>query len=86
MISRNMVIEAKMGLHLRPAGLLCQRAQDFSCKVTVCSGNNCVNGKSVISILGACIQSGDEIELICDGKDEKEALDALTDLIEHGLD
>ena len=35
--------------------------------------------------LGACVKSGDEIELICDGVDEKEALERLTAEIESGL-
>lgn len=41
--------------------------------------------KSVLSVLGACIKSGDEIELVCDGEDEEEALAALVQAIESGL-
>ena len=43
------------------------------------------NSKSVLSVLGACVKSGDEIELICDGEDEKEAMDAMVSAIEDGL-
>ena len=43
------------------------------------------NAKSVLSVLGACVKSGDEIELICDGEDEKEAMDAMVSAIEDGL-
>lgn len=32
------------------------------------------NAKSVLSVLGACIKSGDEIEIVCEGEDEEEAL------------
>lgn len=86
MISRKIVIETKLGLHLRPAGILCQRAQDFSCKVEIEAGGDRVNGKSVISILGVGIKTGDEIKLICDGPGESEALDVLTEVIKHGLE
>ena len=41
--------------------------------------------KSVLSVLGACVKSGDEITLICDGEDEQAAIDALASLIESGL-
>lgn len=41
--------------------------------------------KSVLSVLGACIKSGDEIELVCEGEDEQEALAALVHAIENGL-
>ena len=86
MISRKIVIETKLGLHLRPAGILCQRAKDIACSEAIEAGVDRVNGKSVISILGVGIKTGDEIELICDGPDETEALDVLTQVIEHGLE
>ena len=44
------------------------------------------NAKSVLSVLGACIKSGDErIEFICDGKDEEEALSAMLKIVDDGL-
>ena len=41
--------------------------------------------KSVLSVLGACVKSGDVIEVICDGEDEEIALKTLVDAIEGGL-
>ena len=43
------------------------------------------NAKSVLSVLGACVKSGDEIELICAGADEEAALKTLVEAIESGL-
>ena len=43
------------------------------------------NAKSVPSVLGACVKCGDEIELICDGVDEEEALQTIIAAIESGL-
>ena len=43
------------------------------------------NAKSVLSVLGACIKSGDEITLICDGEDEQGALRELVAYVESGL-
>ena len=40
---------------------------------------------SVLSVLGACVKCGDEIELTCEGEDEEEALKALVNAIESGL-
>ena len=37
------------------------------------------------SVLGACVKCGDEIELICDGSDEAEALSDMVKIIEDGL-
>ena len=43
------------------------------------------NAKSVLSVLGACVKCGDEIELTCEGEDEDEALKSLIGAIESGL-
>ena len=57
----------------------------YKCKVTFNYGNNTANAKSVLSVLGACIKSGDEITLVCEGEDENEALSALVTFIESGI-
>ena len=46
---------------------------------------NTANAKSVLSVLGACVKSGDEIEFVCEGEDEEEALKALVTAVENGL-
>lgn len=73
------------GLHLRPAGNLCKEAMKFKSHVTFEYRGNIANAKSVLSVLGACIKSGDEITLVCEGEDEEEALAALVEAINNGL-
>lgn len=85
MLSQVIKITNPTGLHLRPAGNLCKEAMKFKSKVTFEYRGNTANAKSVLSVLGACIKSGDEITLICEGEDEKEALDSLVTYIESGL-
>lgn len=85
MLSQAIKITNPTGLHLRPAGNLCKEAMKFKSKVTFEYRGNTANAKSVLSVLGACIKSGDEITLICEGEDEKEALDSLVTYIESGL-
>jgi phosphocarrier protein len=46
---------------------------------------NTANAKSVLSVLGACVKCGDEIEIFCEGEDEEKALRALLNAIESGL-
>ena len=43
------------------------------------------NAKSVLSVLGACVKSGDEIEIVCEGADEKQALEVMMQLVIDGL-
>lgn len=85
MVSQKVTIKNPTGLHLRPAGILCKEAMKFKCYITFEHREATSNAKSVLSVLGACIKSGDEIELKCDGEDEDEALKALVEAIESGL-
>ena len=85
MLSQAITITNPTGLHLRPAGNLCKEAMKFKRKVTFEYRGNTANAKSVLSVLGACIKSGDEITLICEGEDEREALQSLIAYIESGL-
>lgn len=86
MVSQKVKIKNPTGLHLRPAGVLCKSAIEYSSVVTFkYGGENIANAKSVLSVLGACIKSGDEIELICEGEDEEKALQEMVALIDSGL-
>ena len=85
MVGQKVVIKNPTGLHLRPAGILCKEAMQFSSHITFTFRGNTANAKSVLSVLGACIKSGDEIELFCEGSDENGALAAMVRVIENGL-
>ena len=85
MVSKELKITNPTGLHLRPAGNLCKEAMRYKSKVTFNYDGNIANAKSVLSVLGACIKTGDVITLICEGDDEEEALKNLAAYIENGL-
>jgi phosphocarrier protein len=89
MVSANVIIKNPTGLHLRPAGLFCKTAMQYSSKITVEKKTRyedvTANAKSVLSVLGACIKSGDELCIICEGEDEERALQEMVRLVEDGL-
>ena len=85
MVSRKVTVTNPTGLHLRPAGNLCKEAMKYKSMITFQFRDTTANAESVLSVLGACVKSGDEITLICEGEDEQEALDALTAAVESGL-
>lgn len=85
MISQKVTVKNPTGLHLRPAGLLCKEAMKYKSLITFTFNDGTSNAKSVLSVLGACVKCGDEIELVCEGADENEALQALVKAIESGL-
>lgn len=89
MVNGTVRIKNPTGLHLRPAGLFCKTAMQFDSKITIKKKTRyddvTANAKSVLSVLGACIKSGDEIEIICEGSDEEQALKGMMGLVEDGI-
>ena len=85
MVSQNVMIKNPTGLHLRPAGILCKEALKHQSSVKFQFGTTLANAKSVLSVLGACVKTGDEIMLICEGPDEEQALASMVALVESGL-
>ena len=49
----------------------------FKSLITFNFRDNTANAKSVLSVLGACVKAGDEIEFVCEGEDEQQALTTL---------
>lgn len=85
MLVRTVKVRNESGLHLKPAARLCEEALKFQSTITFTFDNITANAKSVLSILGACVKCGDTIELVCNGDDEREAMDHLCSVIESGL-
>ena len=85
MVTQKAVIKNLTGLNVHPAGVLCETAARFKSEISLCIGNTTVNAKSVLGVLGAGVRNGDEIELVCKGSDEEEALQTVIRIIEEGL-
>ena len=85
MIKQKIKVTNPSGLHLRPAGNLCKQALMFESRIYIVFEDAKYNAKSVLSVLGACVKCGDEIEIECSGKDEDDALVAIISLIESGF-
>ena len=85
MVSKSVKITNPTGLHLRPAGVLCREAMQFRSHISFRYKSTTANAKSVLSVLGASVKSGSEIEFICEGDDEEEALLRMVALVEEGL-
>ena len=87
MVSKKVTIKNPTGLHLRPAGMFCKKASEFEeCSIKFSVKNTTGNAKSVLSVLAAGIKMGDEIELICEGKNEEEVLNEMYHFIEEEIE
>lgn len=86
MISRDVEIKNKLGLHARAAAKLVHVAARFRCDIKIRKGEEEVDGKSILGILLLAAGRGSIIALKADGEDEREALDAIEKLIDAKFD
>lgn len=85
MVAKKVVLRNREGLHVRPAGLFSNEMQKFLSDVWICHEESEVSGKSIMNLIAAGIQCGDEVEIRYSGPDEEEALSRAVELVESGL-
>ncbi len=81
MYVKEAIVNNQVGLHARPATFFIQKANEFKSSIWVEREERRVNAKSLLGVLSLGIVKGTTITLIADGTDEKEAVDALVELI-----
>jgi len=83
MKSKKVKIINRAGIHARPAALLVQTANGFDSQIFLEKDSEKINGKSIMGIitLGATYES--EINIIAEGNDEEQAVQAIATLFEN---
>lgn len=77
MVQVSYKIKNEEGLHARPASDFCKTASRFKSNIAVIKDGEEFEAKSILMVLCMGAVKGDTIELVVNGKDENEALDAL---------
>ena len=72
----------EQGLHARPASIFVKTASKFKSTVSIVHGTGVANAKSIINIMSLGLKKNEEIKIVTEGADEKEAMDALVSLVE----
>jgi phosphocarrier protein len=86
LIERAIEIKNKLGLHARAAAKLVHTAARFKSDIKVRKGDEEVDGKSILGILLLAAGRGTSVTLRADGPDERDALDAIEQLIDAKFD
>ena len=73
----------KLGLHARASAKLVSLASEFDSEITLQRNGQQINAKSIMGLMMLAAAKGAEIELCADGKDEKQAVKALSELISN---
>ncbi len=81
MYMKEATVNNQVGLHARPATFFIQKANEFKSSIWVEKDERRVNAKSLLGVLSLGIVKGTTINLISEGADEKEAVEALVELI-----
>ena len=81
MINKKIKIVNKLGLHARAAMKLIDLAGRFQSHIDICYKNKIADAKDILNVMTLGAGFGTEIEFQIDGSDEKEAMQALCDLI-----
>ena len=74
MLKKSMKIQLKNGLEARPVAVLVQVASQHESSVYIESDGKKANAKSIMGMMSLGLDSGEEVTVIADGKDEEEAV------------
>lgn len=83
MVNKKITLKNKLGMHARASSKFVEMAKSFKSEINVSKNGEIVSGKSILGLLMLAAACGEEIEIIAEGPDEKEAMDSLVKLIEE---
>lgn len=82
-LCRNLTILNRFGIHARPAALFVKTAGRFASDILVEKEGAIVSGKSIMGLLTIEGGKGAVLKVTATGRDAKEALDALEELVKQ---
>ncbi len=80
-LSRQFLIVNKRGLHARASAKFVQMVEGFDARVTVSKDGTSVGGTSIMGLMMLAASTGCSIDVLAEGPQATEALDALEGLI-----
>jgi phosphocarrier protein HPr len=81
LITRELTIRNKSGLHARPATLWVKAASQFQSVIRLKTATREADGKSLLGILTLGLSAGSTVQLQVEGADEAQAVVALENLL-----
>lgn len=81
MITQEVEIINKLGLHARASSKLVSLANNFNSKIMILKDNKTANLKSIMGVMMLAVSKGNKVTLTADGDDATSAITALVGLI-----
>jgi len=85
MFSRDVTIVNQLGLHARAAARFVHLATRYAAQIRVGRESKVMDGKSIMGILLLAAARGTMITISADGPDERDAVEALAQLVASGF-
>lgn len=83
MISQEIEITNKLGLHARASTKLAELAFKFKSEIKLIKGTKFANAKSLMSVMMLAATKGSILQIVANGEDEIEALNQIIVLIHN---
>jgi len=80
-VTKNLVVQNKLGIHARPAALFAKTANRFKSDVFVEKDGETINAKSIMGLMMLAAGPGSKILILAKGPDATEAVQAIEDLL-----
>ena len=77
MTKKAIQIKLETGLEARPVAMLVQVASQFESTVYINAGDKKVNAKSIMGMMSLGLDSGEQITVTAEGKDEEAAIEEI---------
>ncbi len=85
-ITRELTLQNRYGMHVRPAGLFAKTASKYDAEIEVEKDGNVVSGKSIMALMTLEAVCGSVLKISASGPQAQEALDDLAALIGRKFD
>ena len=83
MSRKEFIIRNKLGLHARAAAQIVQTTNQFHSRIRIFKNGQEADAKSILGILTLSCPQGTQIEVLAEGDDAAEALEALATLFDN---
>ncbi len=85
MITKNVIIVNKLGLHARPSAMLVTAASKYASEVFFTKDGLRINGKSIMGVMMLAAEQGSQILVEVNGPDEEVAMAEILKVLESGF-
>ena len=82
MVSKEVIIKNRAGIHARPAAMIVKTANEFDSQVYLEKESTRINSKSIMGIITLGASFNTKLLVVAEGDDEEAAVDAIVHLFE----